>query len=535
MIGRMSERNGSTLEQLREQVERTTLEADLYEQQSRRRLLETYVGRAGYAPGAGEPIDPLDQYRDPATGMLWRPLGGGQRDDQPEASDREHARDVARLLVQSNGFARGILEHLTTFVIGEGYAYLCRPKRRADPAVAEAVQVIVDGWLDREAWGEREQEVFERSRRDGEYGLRLFPQRDEGHLAVRALEPEHVRPPDGDRAADYPDGVRADPDDAETVLGYWYRPSLDEPGEELDPRDTELVTLNVDRVIRRGISDFWPVGDELEGARKLLRNMREGGAVQAAIAWIEQFDAASQSAVIAARNQARDQNRPYPNDPVTGRPVHYQRFEPGTVVKVGQGRTYQPAPLAQNTTQHIAIVQACLRGILTRWGMPEFFGGDASNANYASTLVSGSPFVRAVRRWQAFYRRRFLRVVWRAVEVACEAGRLPWTFEAVRAAVDIQCEAPAPEIADGLVETQTRQIEHQAGVLSTQTWRGRAGLDDETERQNLRAEPVVQAPAPGGVPAGNPLAALLARQQEQYGGDLAGRIADAARRLLEGR
>jgi len=530
----MSEHNGTSLDSLREQVERTTLEADLYEQQQRRRLLETYVGRASYAPGWGDPIDPLDQYRDPATGMLWRPLSGGQRDDQPEASDRAHARDVARLLVQSNGFARGILEHLTTFVIGEGYAYTARPKGRGNPKLADAVQVLVDDWLDREAWGEREQELFERSRRDGEYGLRLFPV--DGHLSVRPMEPEHVRPPDGERAADYPDGLRCDPDDAETVLAYWYRPDEDRDGEEIDARDAELVTLNVDRVIRRGVSDFWPVGDELEGVRKLLRNMREGGAVQAAIAWIEQFDAASQSSVIAARNQARDQNRPYPNDPITGRPVQYQKFEPGTVVKVGQGRTYQPAPLAQNTTQHIAIAQACLRAICTRWGMPEYFTGDASNANYASTLVAGSPFVRAVRRWQAFYRRRFLRVVWRAVQAACDAGRLPYTYAEVRAAVDIQCEAPAPEIADALQEAQRRQTEAQAGVLSVRTWRGLAGYDDATEAHNIAEQPPPPAAPPVG---GNPFAGLFQGQEQrlrrEYGDTLAERIAAAARRLLEGR
>src|SRR5262249_277244 len=40
-------------------------------------------------------------------------------------------------------------------------------------------------------------------------------------------------------------------------------------------------------------------------------------------------------------------------------------------------------PLASNTTQHIQIVQAGLRCLSTRWGMPEYMTGDASNANYA--------------------------------------------------------------------------------------------------------------------------------------------------------
>ena len=49
---------------------------------------------------------------------------------------------------------------------------------------------------------------------------------------------------------------------------------------------------------------------------------------------------------------------------------------------------------------HVQIVQAGLRALGNRWDMPEYMiSGDSSNANYASTLVSGAPFVTGIE-WE---------------------------------------------------------------------------------------------------------------------------------------
>ena len=76
--------------------------------------------------------------------------------------------------------------------------------------------------------------------------------------------------------------------------------------------------------------------------------------------------------------------------PVSGRRMDYQTFEPGTVVRMGKNKNYLAPPLAGNTSNFTLIVQACLRSVGCRWNMPEYMiSGDASNANYSSTLVSG--------------------------------------------------------------------------------------------------------------------------------------------------
>ena len=154
---------------------------------------------------------------------------------------------------------------------------------------------------------------------------------------------------------------------------------------------------------------------------------------------------------------------------------------------------YKPGPLgSSHGPNFIAIGQAVLRTIGSRWCMPEYMiSGDASNANYSSTLVAESPFVKACEAEQRFYKSRFSRIAWKAVRIAAEAGRFaPFhvDFAALRELVAIQIEAPAIAVRDQLGEAQTSEIEHRNGVLSLRTWAALAGRDYETEKKNIETE-----------------------------------------------
>ncbi len=70
-----------------------------------------------------------------------------------------------------------------------------------------------------------------------------------------------------------------------------------------------------------------------------------------------------------------------------------------------------------------------LLGVAAGVGLPEFMlTSDASNANYASTMVAEGPAVKLFQSEQQFFAREFTRL-WRWVmEVAIELGYLPETF-----------------------------------------------------------------------------------------------------------
>lgn len=125
-----------------------------------------------------------------------------------------------------------------------------------------------------------------------------------------------------------------------------------------------------------------------------------------------------------------------------------------------------------------------------RWCMPEYMiSGDASNANYASTLVSESPFVRFIERLQGGACRDDVDIMWRVIDNAARAGRLSYDPEELRHLVKVQAEAAQVAVREKQQEHTVRREEHEAGVLSLRTWSEETGRDFEQEQARLAAEP----------------------------------------------
>jgi hypothetical protein len=476
-------------------------------------FLPSYTG-----VGFGELVDPMDAYRD-ADQLRAFPIGA--RNDRQDGRNRpfvftdldlDLARGLGRWLTTRNGLAIGAVSTIRDYTIKTGYTYEAQPARRYATdriarALAEQVQDVIDEFSDLNAMPRRERSACWRAVRDGEVFWRHFDQRD-GRTLVRFIEPEQIRQPLGS-PPHWLFGIETDPDDIEMPLTYAVSYGNPEDWEPVPAGDVCHLKRNVDECVKRGLSDFFSTGDALDGTWKMLRNMVATGGVQAAIAWIEQFSQATQASVQSHVQAVRDQGRTYYPQAITGREVNYQRFEPGTVVKTGPGREYKPAPLAANTTQHIGIVQAALRSIGARWRMPEYMiSGDASNANFASTLVAGSPFVNAVEGEQPDFGDFFLRSRWIAVRNAARAGRFHvggrvFSEREVQEYVDIHVTPPAVAIANKAEEAAIDHADMDRGVMSVQTRRAKLGLDDAKERQGLQEEPL-RSPGGGGGLEGGP-------------------------------
>lgn len=505
-----------------------------------RTLQETYYGYASYTgDGWGALVDPLDAYTD-VDGFLLPSAGlADRRTSQsgfitPFVRSENELRMVqaaSRILCDLNPFAIGVVNTLRTFVIGRGFRWKCvaRPRSDCPDGLAGRVQDWLEGWFVRSRWRDREKEACVRRVRDGEFFLRLFDEVLDGGVRtgecdVRFVEPEYVT---GEGAPEeyaggvdcWSWGIRTAPGDAEHHLGYNLRYHAGRDSEQAPAADVVHVRGNVDLALKRGVPDFAPVADILEGTRKLIRNLREGGAVQAAIAGIWEYTGTPMSQVQGGVTAMRDQQRAYQPNPITGRATNYAKYEPGSFIHGPASRQYKPLQGAgQNVPQHVATAQACLRAAAVRWGLPEFMiSGDASNNNYASILVAGSPFVRAVECEQDVHDEAFQRVIRRALAAPCRAGRFrvggePVPLGQLLAWVDVQGEAPTPVMANKQEDAQVNNTQHQAGVLSATTWQQRDGLDPEREAANFAREKGQgqqgqQAPGPDGLPPGAGLTA----------------------------
>jgi capsid protein len=425
-------------------------------------------------------VDPREPYFD-ADGTRWGAVGGGAGrlgGDCLPASEDELAeiRARCRRLAATNEFAINGHENRVSFVVGPGHTYRAAPRKgtAAPPQLARDVQQVLDQFVADSRWHRRQQEIVRRRDRDGEVFLRFFALRD-GSTQVRFIDPAEVATPverRHDPAASF--GILTEPDDVETPLAYFVS------GQAIDAAEIQHRKANVDDNVKRGLPLFYPVEKNLRRAEKLLRNMSTVAEIQAAIALIRRHVGGTHSTVqqfVASTADATAAGRG------TGQARHLRRYPPGTILDAPAGLEYDFPAAGIEAGNFVAILQAELRAVASRLVMPEFMlSSDASNANYASTLVAEGPAMRFFARLQAEMIADDLAVMRRVVTHATAAGRLPG--EALTQ-IEIQAAPPSLKVRDERVETDINRIEFESGILSPQTWSLRRGLDYEQEQKNL--------------------------------------------------
>jgi hypothetical protein len=439
-----------------------------------RRLLETFDELWD------DLVDPREAFLD-SDGLRWLPLAGDWHAGScgaPFASEQEHRaiRDQCRALAVSNEFAINGHENRISYIVGAGHTYRAAIKKhqQAPATLAAEVQQVLDAFVADNHWHRRQQEIVRRRDRDGEAFLRLFVAAD-GSTRVRFVEPGLVSTPlEWAAVPSASFGILTERDDVETVLAYFIE------GEQIDAGQIQHRKAHVDSNVKRGLPLFYPVHKNLKRAEKLLRNMSVLAEIQSAIALIRKHRRATRTSV---EQFVSDQADLTVADAATGKTATFQRFAPGTILDAYGNIDYDFPAAAINAGNYVTVLQAELRAIASRLVMPEFMlTSDASNANYASTLVAEGPAMKHFERLQADQVTDDLAILRRVMENAVAAGRLP--REALDV-IEIQASPPALSVRDHLRDAQVYRIEHEAGILSPQTWSRRRGLDYDQEQENL--------------------------------------------------
>jgi len=447
-------------------------------------------------PAAAARVDPAEADCD-AEGLPWNRLGGEAASGLaaggvPFADEMQLAqiRDQCRALAVSNEFAINGHENRISYIVGGGHAYRAAAARNrtASESLLMQVQDVLDEFLDANRWTQRQQEIVRRKDRDGECFLRLFFPLGET-ARVRFVEPDQVAAP-RDRATDPAAsfGVQTEPRDVETVVGYWI------DGRWVDAAEIQHRKANVDANVKRGLPLFYPVRKNLRRAEKLLRNMSVVAEIQSAIAIIRKHRAATAAGLESFAAAGADFS-------VAGQPGgatrHFRRYAPGTILDAAAGTEYEFPAAGVDVGRYVAVLQAELRAIASRLVMPEFMlTSDASNANYASTMVAEGPAVKMFERLQREMLEDDLDLLWRVIRRAVEADRLPAeTLDAV----DIRGIPPTLAVRDRLKDAQADRILLVHGAMSVQTMALRHGLDPEQEMR-LIGRRESNRPADGGRP-----------------------------------
>lgn len=412
-------------------------------------------------------------------------------------------RAQSRLVVTMSPNARGLLNGLTSYVIGTGFKYKAVTKdldpskedmsdigSKGDKAkqVVKMVQRAIDSFVKKNRWSDVEQELFWRTQEDGECFIRLFPQND-GNMTVRIVEPEQITMPPGGTMETYSYGMKTPPDDVNAVEAYYAMyivprvgvdirgMSKDDLGDEVKAREMVHVKANVKRNIKRGMPTFsYDTLGSFTSASKLRNNVGEGAAVQAAIAAIRQHETADEAEVDTMRQAGIDYSQ---TDTGTGRTELYQKIGPGSFLDIPKGMSFIPPPAAANANVHVDVIQMLLRSAGNTHNAPEWLSsGDASNNNYASSLTAEGPFTKNCERLQEWFRDPMSVVIHAAVDNAVKANRVPTDW---RDYVTIAVSMPTVQSRDVYEETAAATQLIQAKVKSVPTVRGEMGLDSDKE------------------------------------------------------
>lgn len=420
-------------------------------------------------------------------------------------------RAMGRTLAAMSPGLVGALRSMGNYTIGEGFAFTatkeatCGVSDEGAAPVLSAVQREIDYLLDdNEFTSNFDREIHDTSIVDGEVFLCLRPGPD-GRVRIRRREPDEFRQPMSTRALEewieathgiplsefvpsWSFAVLTRLDTPDEPLGY--HSVADESGvnwEFLDVSRVEHIKRNVPRNAKRGFSDFYPIEADSTRGDKLRRNMAEGAAVQSAIAYVRQHVAGTsrvQAESIVGGNRTGTAQIPTQNSTATR---NVTRWQPGQVVDLSAGLEYKPGPMGSERAEHFLLVAAYVqRTQAVRWSMPEYmFSGDASNANYASTMEATSPFVKACEAEQRFYSQHFVRMVWKALKIrhACGAfDSLGVSWEELERIVKIRAECPAVATRDPLKALEVLRGEVELGITSLDTAATECGRDLEAEQ-----------------------------------------------------
>ncbi|MFG0239843.1 MAG: hypothetical protein ACF8CY_02140 [Gimesia chilikensis] len=427
--------------------------------------------------------------------------------------DLNSMRARARNLATFTDLTWGAMESLANYTLGTGFQYTAQAANGATNVPAEIIarlQAVIDEFLDRNDFvSDVEPDAHDRSREDGDTLLKL-EHVGGGRCDVSLVYGENLTEPaaprqieewlvatgqwDGSHVSCWKFGVHTPKNRTHRHLGYHV--VYDGSGndwEYIPASRAELLKRNVPRSAKRGISDYYPVDADISGEAKLRTNTRTGAAIQAAIAWIREHAAGATEDGISEFVRASSTSQ-Y-NKPVKGgsRSTNVEHMRPGTVKDIPAGMKYHAGPMGSlNSPIFIDVAQMVRRSIGVRWNMPEYMiSGDASNANFASTLVAESPFVKARERDQRFYKVKFSSLLWKVVRIAWEHGlfdRWGISFRRLQALCEIHVDAPEVASRDKQQQALTSEVYHRMGIVSPRTIAHEAGYDYDEEQQNKQED-----------------------------------------------
>lgn len=316
---------------------------------------------------------------------------------------------------------RAAIQTMVNFMFGRGFSINVKSK---NPLVR---------WQFREFWSSkrnnmdlRKFEIGQRAFRDGEVFIEFFSADEAGNetgkTTIRFIDPLLVKNPSaGSLSYDLnntKNGIETDPNDVEKPLRYFVQdPQNQTTFRVIEADKMHHIKLFADSDQTRGESWIQPVMKFFRYYKEWLEDRIILNKLRSAIVLIRKVSGPSGDISRIAGNLSAASNQRAGESKV-------QSIKRGTILTANAGVDYKMESANINATDVKEDGRNIKLSIAAGTNLPEYIFGDASNANFSSTLVAESPFVKAVQYWQIFFEYHFACIVYKVIEAGVRAGTL---------------------------------------------------------------------------------------------------------------
>jgi hypothetical protein len=407
----------------------------------------------------------------------------------------------SRVFGQTNPYAIGAGRNRTAYTVGSGHTYMVLPRdpSRADERLLADCRSVLADFRKRNQWSKRQKETVRRLDRDGERFLRLFPNEHTGELNVRFVEPLEVQNPPDRSAADgvyfgieFQKGERGF--DIETPVNY-FLVHIGAAGESIGEREKvpaaemQHLKANVDMTWPRGLPTWYALEGHLTAAVQTLKATGKMVDFRARIGMIRRHI----NGTLSTFQQLGERLGGNPDPGAAGGRARVEtagRYPYASIIDTNDATDYQFPSAAAPVDMNVAAIQAELRACAAALAMPEYMlSGDASNANFSSTMVAEGPAVKTFEELQADLIAADIEIMERQLRIAAAAGRISGASgDDILDRVQVEAEPPIIKSENRLQEAQADQILRAAQVMSKETLAARHGLVYADERGKMEGE-----------------------------------------------
>jgi len=407
---------------------------------------------------------------------------------------RDRSRDM---YYSGSSHIRRVIRNSMNYAIGSGMTYSAAiakkedGQRRSDEdirALGNEIDEYFRAWAKRNNWTNKQREIVERGKTDGETYLRFLTR--DNDLKPSFLNPEDIRDPEPNTL--WPLGVQFAKGFVEDVIFYAWTPdqSASEVREWIPAGEvTRWFFLGSPSTIR-GIPPLIPALKRVRQYEGWLGDRILLNKVRARVAVVKSYAAASPTQIEAMQ---KAQASGTTIDPKSGKTISHQQIKAGSIVHTGANIEwkYLTPNVQANDVRHDG--RQILLDLAASVGQPEFaVTMDASNANFASTMVAEAPGIKEWEAEQSICMIGFEEVWQRVITHGIMNHDLPQPpgadFENHISGYEVMIQGPQLVSRDRLADTKADQILVLSDVMSKTTMAQRAGLDPDLERDQMELE-----------------------------------------------